>query len=111
MLNFSSDLHNNCSEQEGTGLSIYCKQCRVQVCDKCLISHHKGHPIHEISEEVKDRKKEIMQCLTQLICNQEELTKAIKSIEEMQEKVRVCKSEVDEMIRKVFANLRQVVQE
>ena len=110
MLNFSSDLHSNCSEQ-GMSLSIYCKQCRVQVCDKCLISHHKGHPIHEISEEVKDRKKEIMQCVTQFICNQEELTKAIKSTEEMQEKVRTCKSEVDEMIQKVFANLRQLVQE
>jgi flagellar motility protein MotE (MotC chaperone) len=38
---------------------VYCEQCDVPVCTKCLIGPHKGHDAVELSDIIESKKQEI----------------------------------------------------
>jgi hypothetical protein len=48
-----------CKDHSKQRCEIYCEQCDVPVCTKCIIGPHKGHDAVELSEAIETKKQEI----------------------------------------------------
>ena len=110
-LSLSSPLHFLCSEHEGMKVELYCEKCNVVVCGTCTVTSHKSHPVHEASEEVKKRRHKIVENVRDFRMKKERIKKEIKNGEEIGNKIKIFKSDVNKVIKQVCSNLQQLIQE
>ena len=101
----SSILSCTCQYHNNDTLDLYCQQCTIPVCVKCSGISHKDHPVHQVSQQIIQNKEEIQQSLEELQFAQQNLKKVMIAGEEMKEKIKDCKIEVDSIIRQAFAKL------
>ncbi|XP_062619824.1 E3 ubiquitin-protein ligase TRIM71-like [Saccostrea cucullata] len=63
----STPLYPECKHHNKQQCTMYCKQCDVPVCTKCLTSdQHLGHKLSEILQIVEDKKNKIIKDQTEL---------------------------------------------
>ena len=105
----SSILSCTCQYHNNETLDLYCQQCTIPVCVKCSGISHKYHPIHQVSQQIIQNKEEIQQSLEEFQLAQQNLKKVMIAGEEMKEKIKARKIEVDSIIRQVFAKLQQLL--
>ena len=105
----SSFLSRTCQHHNDQTLDLYCQQCTIPVCVKCSDISHKDHPVHQVSQQIIRNKEEIQQSLEQLQSAQQNLKRVTTSGEEVKEKIKVRKIEVDTTIRQAFAKLQQLL--
>ena len=74
--------------KHGRDLSLYCKDCKKEVCQLCLIQHHKSHDVVDEREEVKDKTKSIAEHVSN--CKQN-LWKVRKEVR------RKCKESIEKL--------------
>ena len=105
----SSFLSRTCPYHDDQTLDLYCQQCTIPVCVECSSISHKDHPVHQVSQQVIQNKEEIQQSLEQFQLAQQNLKKVKTAGEEMKEKIKARKIEVDTTIRQAFAKLQQIL--
>ena len=105
----SSFLSRTCPFHDDQTLDLYCQQCTIPVCVKCSGISHKDHPVHHVSQQIIQNKEEIQQSLEQFQLAQQNLKKVTTAGEEMKEKIKARKIEVDTTIRQAFAKLQQIL--
>ena len=105
----SSFLSCTCQYHNNETLDLYCQQCTIPVCVKCSGISHKDHPVHQVSQQIIQNKEEIQQSLEELQLAQQNLNKVMIAGEEMKEKIKARKIEVDSIIRQAFAKLQQLL--
>ena len=105
----SSFLSRVCPYHDDQTLDLYCQQCTIPVCVECSSISHKDHPVHQVSQQVIQNKEEIQQSLEQFQLAQQNLKKVTTAGEEMKEKIKAGKLEVDTTIRQAFAKLLQIL--
>ena len=108
-LSSSSFLSCTCQYHNNETLDLYCQQCTIPVCIKCSGISHKDHPVHQVSQQIIQKKEEIQQCLEVLQLAQQNLKNVMIAGEEMKEKINAHKIEVDTTIRQAFAKLQQLL--
>lgn len=86
-----------CSHHPGNSLEIYCMQCKVNVCCRCLAIKHKGHECYEISDLFEKFRQTILQ-------KTEEVSAQINSSKQSREH----QTEVKELLAKV-QNVQTVI--
>ncbi|XP_062582743.1 E3 ubiquitin-protein ligase TRIM71-like [Saccostrea cucullata] len=63
----STPLYPECKHHNKQQCTMYCKQCDIPVCTKCLTSdQHLGHKLSEILQIVEDKKNKIIKDQTEL---------------------------------------------
>ena len=105
----SSILSCTCQYHNNETLDVYCQQCTIPVCIKCSGVSHKDHRVHQVSQQIIQNKEEIQQSLEQFHLAQQNLKKVMIAGEEMKEKIKTRKIEVDTNIRQAFAKLQQIL--
>ena len=107
----SSFLSRTCPYHDDQTLDLYCQQCIIPVCIECSGISHKDHSVHQVSQQIIQNKEEIQQSLEQFQLVNQNLKKVIAAGEEMKEKIKARKNEVDTTIRQAFAKLQQLLQQ
>ena len=102
-------LSRTCPYHDDQTLDLYCQQCTIPVCVECSSISHKDHPVHQVSQQIIQNKEEIQQSLEQFQLAQQNLKKVATAGEEMKEKIKARKIEVDTTIRQAFAKLQQIL--
>ena len=105
----SSFLSCTCQYHDDQTLDLYCQQCTIPVCIKCSGVSHKDHRVHQVSQQIIQNKEEIQQSLEELQLAQQNLKKVMIAGEEMKEKIKARKIEVDSIIQQAFAKLQQIL--
>ena len=105
----STFFSRTCQHHSDQTLDLYCQQCTIPVCVKCSGISHKDHPVHQVSQQIIQNKEEIQQSLEEFQSAQQNLKKVITAGEEMKEKIKARKIEVDTTIRQAFVKLQQLL--
>ena len=109
MLPSSSFLSRKCQYHDDQTQDLYCQQCTIPVCVECNYSSHKDHPVHQVSQQIIQNKEEIQHTLEKFQLAKQNLKKVITAGEEMKEKIKARKIEVDTTIRQAFAKLQKLL--
>ena len=102
---------HTCQGHTDQQLKYYCQQCIIPVCIECTIINHKDHPVTEVSKQVDSNKTTIHESIQGFQVAQQQLKKVLISGEEIKEKIKTRKNEIDIIIRQKFANLQQLLHE
>ena len=102
---------HSCQDHTDQQLKYYCQQCIIPVCIECTIINHKDHPVTEVSKQVDSNKATIHESIQGFQVAQQQLKKVLISGEEIKEKIKVCKNEIDIIIRQTFSTLQQLLHE
>ena len=62
------------------------------MCDKCSTGRHKGHPVKEVSQQVTQNKKQILQTIDGLTEKKRQLEQVIQTIDETERKLEIAKT-------------------
>ena len=73
--------------------------------------HHKDHPVTEVSKQVDINKATVDESIQGFQVAQQQLKKVLISGEEIKEKIKARKNEIDTIIRQNFATLQQRLHE
>ena len=104
----SSSVSPVCQDHEDQKLDLYCQQCSIPVCVKCILVSHKNHSI-VVSNHAMDQREEIIISLEGFPMAQQQLEEVITAGKDMKEKIKTRKNEVDAIIRQAFAKLQQLL--
>ena len=102
---------HTCQDHSDQQLKYYCQQCIIPVCIECTIINHKDHPITEVSKQVDSNKATVHESIQGFQVAQQQLKKVLISGEEIKEKIKACKNEIDTIIHQRFATLHQLLHE
>ena len=102
---------HTCQDHTDQQLDFYCQQCIIPVCVKCTIINHKDHPVTEVSKQVDSNKATVHESIQGFQVAQQQLKKVLISGEEIKEKIKVCKNEIDTIIHQTFSTLQQLLHE
>ena len=100
-----------CQDHSDQQLDFYCQQCIIPVCVKCTIINHKDHPVIEVSKQVDINKVTVHESIQGFQVAQQQLKKVLISGEEIKEKIKAHKNEIDTIIRQNFATLQKLLHE
>ena len=81
------------------------------MCIECTIINHKDHPVTEVSKQVDSNKATVYESIQGFQVAQQHLKKVLISEEEIKEKIKACKNEIDTITRQRFATLQQLLHE
>ena len=80
-----------CTEHSGSSLVIYCRDCEMYVCLKCVTGKHNGHTMSDLEEEATGRRQECSEIVQTL---QDQLLLSERQHQEIIEyKANVCTNE------------------
>ena len=102
---------HTCQDHSDQQLKYYCQQCIIPVCIECTIINHKDHPVTEVSKQVDSNKATVHESIQGFQVAQQQLKKVLISGEEIKEKIKVRKNEIDTVIHQRFATLQQLLHE
>ena len=103
----SSFLSCTCQYHNNETLDLYCQQCTIPVCVECSGISHKDHPVHQVSQQIIQNRKEIQQSLEEFKLAQKNLKNVMIAGEEVKEKINARRIEGDSTIRQAFAKLQR----
>ena len=104
----SSSTSPVCQDHEDQKLDLYCQQCSIPVCVKCILVSHKNHSI-VVSNHAMNQREEININLEGFPVAQQRLEEVITAGKDMKEKIKARKNEVDATIHQAFAKLQQLL--
>ena len=81
------------------------------MCSECTIINHKDHPVTEVSKQVDSNKATVHESIQGFQVAQQQLKKVLTSGEQIKEKIKACKKEIDTTIRQTFVTLHQRLHE
>ena len=102
---------HTCQDHTDQQLKYYCQQCIIPVCSECTIINHKDHPVTEVSKQVDSNKATVHESIQGFQVAQQQLKKVLISGEEIKEKIKARKNEIDTIIHQRFATLQQLLHE
>ena len=102
---------HTCQDHTDQQLHFYCQQCITPVCVKCTIINHKDHPVTEVSEQLDNNKVTVHESIQGFQEAQQQLKEVLISGEEIKEKIKARKNEIDTIIRRTFSTLQQLLHE
>ena len=100
---------HTCQDHTDQQLDFYCQQCIIPVCVKCTIINHKDHPVTEVSKQVDSNKVTVVESIQGFHVAQQQLNKVLISGEEMKEKIKARRNEIDTIIHQKFSTLHQLL--
>ena len=102
---------STCQDHSDQQLKYYCQQCIIPVCSECIIINHKDHPVTEVSKQVDINKAIVHESIQGFQVAQQQLKKVLISGEEIKEKIKARKNEIDTIICQNFATLQKLLHE
>ena len=102
---------HTCQDHTDQQVDFYCQQCIIPVCVKCTIINHKDHPVTEVSKQVDSNKATVHESIQGFQVAQQQLKKVLISGEEIKEKIKAHKNEIDTIICQTFATLQKLLHE
>ena len=102
---------HTCQDHTDQQLKYYCQQCTIPVCSECTIINHKDHPVTEVSKMVDSNKATVHESIQGFQVAQQQLKKVLISGEEIKEKIKARKNEINTIIRQTFSTLQQLLHE
>ena len=100
-----------CQDHSDQQLKYYCQECIIPVCIECTIINHKDHPVTEVSKQIDSNKATVHESIQGFQVAQQQLKKVLISGEEIKEKIKARKNEIDTIIRQNFATLQKLLHE
>ena len=115
----ATPLSEYCSVHPQLKLSLYCKECRVEICRGCTITTiHRRHEytassdkIQEETRRLREETRRLGEATDSMVELLEEMKRAISGVKEMKQRVRNRKDNNINVTREVFATLRKAIDE
>ena len=109
----ATPLWEYCSVHPQLKLTLYCKQCGVEICRGCTITtiHRKHEYTASQSDKVHEETRRLGEATDSMVELLEEMKRAISGVKEMKQRVRNRKDNNINVTREVFATLRKAIDE
>ena len=100
-----------CSVHPQLMLSLFCKQCEVEICRECTITRHRRHEYTASSDKIHEEARRLGEATDSVVEVLGEMKQAISGVKEMKQRVRNRKDNNINVTREVFATLRNAIDE
>ena len=100
-----------CSVHPQLKLSLYCKQCEVEICRECTTTSHRRHEYTASSDKIHEETRRLGEATDSMAELLEETKRAISGVKVMKQRVRNRKDNNINVTREVFATLRKAIDE
>ena len=100
-----------CSVHPPLKLSLFCKQCGVEICRECTTTRHRRHEYTASSDKIHEETRRLGEATDSVIEVLEEMKRAIFGVKEMKQRVRNRKDNNINVTREVFDTLRKAIDE
>ena len=100
-----------CSVHPQLKLSLYCKQCEVEICRECTTTRHRRHEYTASSDKIHEETRRLGEATNSMAELLEETKRAISGVKEMKQRVRNRKDNNINVTREAFATLRKAIDE
>ena len=100
-----------CSVHPQLKLSLYCKQCGVDVCTECTTTRHRRHEYTALSDKIHEETRRLGEATNSMAELLEDMKQAISGVKEMKQRVRNRKDNNINVTREAFATLRKAIDE
>ena len=107
----ATPLSEYCSVHPQLKLSLYCKQCEVEICRECTTTSHRRHEYTASSDKIHEETRRLGETTDSVVELLEEMKQAISGVKEMKQRVRNRKDNNINVTREVFATLRKAIDE
>ena len=100
-----------CSVHPQLKLSLFCKQCEVEICRECTTTRHSRHEYTASSDKIHEETRGLGEATDSVVEVLGEMKQAISGVKEMKQRVRNRKDNNINVTRDVFATLRKAIDE
>ncbi|XP_061172302.1 E3 ubiquitin-protein ligase Midline-1-like [Saccostrea echinata] len=78
----SEQVINNCKDHPNQICDLYCQDCHIPICSRCLLKNHKRHSAEELSEIYETTRSAVSEDLLELRHFKEEYEKVLRDMED-----------------------------
>ncbi|KAG5849488.1 hypothetical protein ANANG_G00110990 [Anguilla anguilla] len=108
----SCDLSASCCGDHAKPLEMFCKDCRLCVCNVCpILGRHQGHRISVLQHEAADKRNLLKVCLNRLSCKNKQENANISNIQKAAEELRAVAEETTTWLSTSFSEMRLLLDE
>ena len=100
-----------CSVHPQFKLSLFCKQCEVEICRECTTTSHRRHEYTASSDKIHEETRRLGEATDSVVELLEEMKQAISGVKEMKQRMRNRKDNNINVTREVFDILRKAIDE
>ena len=92
-------------------LTLFCKQCGMEICRECATTRHRRHRYTASSLKIHEETRRLGEATDSVVELLEEIKRAISGVKGMKQRVRNRKDNNINVTREVFATLRRAIDE
>ncbi|KAJ8247425.1 hypothetical protein GJAV_G00246250 [Gymnothorax javanicus] len=93
-------------------LEMFCKDCKLCVCNVCpILGQHQGHRITMLEHEATEKRNQLKICLNRLSCKNKQENANINNIQKAAEELKVRAKESASWLSACFAEVRLMLDE
>ena len=100
-----------CSFHPQLKLSLFCKQCGVEICRECTTTRHRRHKYTASSDKIHEEIRRLGEATDSMVELLEEMKRAISGVKEMKQRVGNRKDNNINVTKQMFATLRKAIDE
>ena len=109
LLNSVPHKEMNCQLHSDEKLKFYCKTCSCLICRDCVVLSHNGHKYERMEKIAEEERSDLMSFLAETDSAGSDLQDAMAQIQKVIQSVKTKQKSVDDQIKDVFKNLRDVL--
>ncbi|KAG7458938.1 hypothetical protein MATL_G00225920 [Megalops atlanticus] len=108
----SQDLSGSCCAEHGKPLEMFCKDCKLCVCNVCpILGRHHGHRISVVEQEAVTKRDLLKICLNRLICKNKQENGNINQIQKAADELKALARETGAWLTLRFTEMRLLLDE
>ncbi|KAI1887769.1 hypothetical protein AGOR_G00193770 [Albula goreensis] len=108
----TQDLSASCCADHAKPLEMFCKDCRVCVCNVCpILGRHQGHRISVVEHEATEKRNLLKICLNRLSCKNKQENANINQIRKAADDLKALAGESATFLSLRFTEMRLLLDE
>ncbi|KAJ8399355.1 hypothetical protein AAFF_G00413930 [Aldrovandia affinis] len=108
----SHDLSASCCVDHAKPLEMFCKDCRLCVCNVCpILGRHQGHRISVLEHEAAEKRNLLKICLSRLSCKNKQENANINQIQKAADDLKALAAESTSWLSVHFSEMRLLLDE
>ncbi|XP_015200544.2 tripartite motif-containing protein 14 [Lepisosteus oculatus] len=108
----SEDLSGSCCLDHGKPLEMFCKECKLCVCNVCpILGCHQGHRISVIDQEAQEKRNLLRVCLNRLNCKNKQENANVNQIQKAADDLKALAKDSKGWLSLRFTEMRLLLDE
>ncbi|XP_066576340.1 tripartite motif-containing protein 14 [Amia ocellicauda] len=108
----SDDLSGSCCLDHGKPLEMFCRDCKLCVCNVCpILGCHQGHRINIVEQEALEKRNLLKVCLNRMNCKNKQESANVKQTQKAVDDLKALTGESMAWLSQRFTELRLLLDE